>query len=195
MGERQKSEDESREEVEAWQSLVHVCHRWRAIVFEYSSRLNLRLYCESRTPVRLLDVWPALPLFIQEHWYYPTDDPEYVDNVLPALKQGHRACTIDLEIYDPRLEIVWAAMQESFPQLIDLIIDKSDEMKGIPDQIPDSFLGGSAPRLRRLQLGGIPYPGLPKLLLSTTQLAVLCLSEITHSDTFPLRQWSLVSPC
>jgi hypothetical protein len=131
--------------------------------------------------VRLLDVWPALPLFIQEHWYYPTDDPEYVDNVLPALKQGHRACTIDLEIYDSRLEILWAAMQESFPQLIDLIIDRSDKMKGIPDQIPDSFLGGSAPRLRRLQLGGIPFPGLPKLLLSTTQLAILCLSEITHS--------------
>ena len=38
-------------------------------------------------------------------------------------------------------------MQEPLPQLIDLIIDRSDKMKRIPDQIPDSFLGGSAPRL------------------------------------------------
>ncbi len=45
--------------------------------------------------------------------------------------------------------------------------------------LPDSFLGGSAPRLRYLVLASIPFPGLPKLLLSTTHLVHLRLFDIT----------------
>jgi hypothetical protein len=47
--------------------------------------------------------------------------------------------------------------------------------------LPDSFLGGSAPRLRVLALTSIPYLGLPKLLSSTTHLAHLWLYNIPHS--------------
>ena len=46
--------------------------------------------------------------------------------------------------------------------------------------LPDSFLGGSAPRLEYLWLEGIPFPGLPKLLLSATNLGSLRLN-IHHS--------------
>jgi hypothetical protein len=31
--------------IEAWQSLVHVCRRWRSVVFGSPRRLNLRLVC------------------------------------------------------------------------------------------------------------------------------------------------------
>ena len=49
----------------AWQSLVHVCRRWRSLVFESPPRLNLRLYCAPETPTKdALDVWPALPLTV-----------------------------------------------------------------------------------------------------------------------------------
>jgi hypothetical protein len=44
---------------------------------------------------------------------------------------------------------------------------------------PDSFLGGSAPRLRTLYLCGIPFQGLPKLLLSATHLVHLWLTNIS----------------
>ncbi|KAI0249329.1 hypothetical protein BJV78DRAFT_1284086 [Lactifluus subvellereus] len=44
--------------------------------------------------------------------------------------------------------------------------------------LPDAFLGGSAPRLQRLSLSGIPFPGLPRLLLSTSELVNLKLSKI-----------------
>ena len=42
--------------IEAWQSLVHVCRRWRCLVFESPRRLNLRLVCAQGTPARQLDV-------------------------------------------------------------------------------------------------------------------------------------------
>jgi hypothetical protein len=50
--------------------------------------------------------------------------------------------------------------------------------------IPDSFLGGFAPRLEGLYLTGVPFPGLPKLLLSATHLVRLKLDDIPHSGYF-----------
>jgi F-box-like len=49
----------------SWKKLVHVCRRWRYIIFESPIRLNLRLFLKKKSPVRkLLDVWPAFPLVI-----------------------------------------------------------------------------------------------------------------------------------
>ena len=45
-------------------------------------------------------------------------------------------------------------------------------------------MGGSAPRLELLQLHGIPFPGLPRLLLSATHLINLRLENIPHSGYF-----------
>jgi len=47
--------------------------------------------------------------------------------------------------------------------------------------VPESFVGGSAPRLQRLHLEWVPFPGLPKLLSSATHLVTLVLREIPHS--------------
>jgi hypothetical protein len=52
--------------------------------------------------------------------------------------------------------------------------------------IPDSFLGGSAPRLRHFLLDRIPFPGLPNLLLSANHLVHLYLHQIPHSGYFSL---------
>jgi hypothetical protein len=47
--------------VEEWQSLVHVCRRWRSLVLGSPRRLNLRLYCTPETPAKdTLDVWASL---------------------------------------------------------------------------------------------------------------------------------------
>jgi len=37
---------------DAWYVLVHVCQRWRYTVFASPRRLNLRLHCTRRRPVR-----------------------------------------------------------------------------------------------------------------------------------------------
>jgi hypothetical protein len=69
-------------------------------------------------------------------------------------------------------------VQVPFPELTDLRLTSDHETVPV---IPDSFLDGSAQRLRSFALGGIPFPGLPKLLLSATNLVELSLSDIPHS--------------
>jgi len=56
------------ENIEAWITLVHVCQRWRNVVFVSSHRLNLRLMCTGDRPVRkMLDIWPALPISLFDY--------------------------------------------------------------------------------------------------------------------------------
>ena len=43
---------ETKTRIEEWQSLVHVCRRWRSLVLASPRRLNLQLYCTPKTPAR-----------------------------------------------------------------------------------------------------------------------------------------------
>ena len=52
---------------------------------------------------------------------------------------------------------------------------------GTPPVIPDSFLGGSAPRLRNFSLNTVLFPHLPELLLSTAHLVGRFLWNFPHS--------------
>ena len=49
----------------AWHTLVHVCRRWRHVVFGSPSRLVLRLFCVNKRLVKVLDIWPELPIIIR----------------------------------------------------------------------------------------------------------------------------------
>ena len=164
------------ENPEAWQTLAHVCRRWRYLVFSSPRRLNLRIVCTLGTPVReILDVWPALPLLVQGHIY----EASPLDNIITALGHRNRVSGINLwDLASSQLATVWAAMKEPFPELIDLRLRAFDRIAPLD---PDLFMSGSAPRLRYLQLECIPCPGLPKLLLSTTHLVSLRLYDIPHS--------------
>ena len=170
------SHEEKKTDTEAWQLLVHVCRRWRSLVFESPRRLNLRLFCTPETRVRdALDTWPVLPLIIDG--YIPTSSG--MDNIIAALGHSNRVCQLTLYgLADWKLERVSAMMQVPFPELTGLVLSSCGVT---PPVIPDSFLGGSAPRLRSLTLEGIPFPGLPKVLLSSTHLVKLCLQCIPAS--------------
>src|SRR6266403_4446456 len=163
-------------EIEAWQSLVHVCRRWRNVVFGSPRRLNLRLICTPKTPARdTLDIWPALPLLIWGNM----SSSSGADDIIVALGQSNRICEVHLwGLEDQQLDKVLAAMQVPFPQLTELQLYSNGET---PPVIPNSFLGGSAPHLRSFWLSSIPFPGLPKLLLSATHLVILSLTNIPHS--------------
>jgi len=101
------------------------------------------------------------------------------DNIVVALGQSNRVCQVILwDHADRELEKVLAAMQVPFPELTYLELISDGET---PPVVPDSFLGGSAPRLQFFQLSGIPFPVLPKLLLSATHLHHLVLYNIPHS--------------
>ena len=163
--------------IEAWQSLVHVCRRWRSLVFGSSRGLNLQLACSTNTPARdTLDVWPSLPLLIECALLRPTE--EAVDNIIAVLERRDRVCRIRLgDVPSSHLDNVLAAMREPFPELTALRF----RVKGKGSVVPDSFLGGSAPRLQELLLNNFSFPGLPRLLLSATNLGTLHLSKIPHS--------------
>ena len=134
------NEPGSKKKEEEWQTLVHVCRRWRTVVFGSLRRLNLQLFCTPKTPARdLLGVWPALPLTIWGHDDYPM---EGVDNITAVLEHSDRVCLIKLVgVSSSHLESITAAMQVPFPELTVLVLDLNDETVPV---LPDSFLGGSA---------------------------------------------------
>ena len=71
-----------------------------------------------------------------------------------------------------------AAIKRPFPALLDLDL-RSNEWS-LP--LPDSFLGGSAPRLRSIRLYSVvPFPGIQKLLSSTSELIHLDLWNVPES--------------
>jgi hypothetical protein len=123
----------------------------------------------------LLDVWPDLPLSIECGSDYRVDD------IIAVLERDEYVEEIELFDVDSssRLKEVLAAMQEPFPYLRKL--ELRSKARTVPILLPDSLLGQSAPCLDILSLDGIPFPGLPKLLLSATHLAVLRLEHIPHS--------------
>jgi F-box associated protein len=167
---------DTKADVEAWHSLVHVCRRWRRVAFGSPHRLNLKLYCTPKTPSRdILDVWPALPLIIEGDLAHSSG----ADDIIVALGQTNRVREVKLcgAGQLQLLEKVLAAMQVPFLELTVLQLQLNNEMPSIPD----SFLGGSAAHLRHLELWGIQFPGLQKLLLSATHLVKLYLWYIPHS--------------
>jgi hypothetical protein len=76
-------------------------------------------------------------------------------------------------------------MQDQFPALTHLSLtfhpDPRDLFHSEPrdrplaQALPDGFLGGYAPNLKALELSYIPFPALPNLLLSATDLVNLAL--------------------
>jgi len=123
----------------------------------------------------MLDIWPALPIVISANDPLPGSD---VTNIISALQQHNRVCKITILEVPNSLLKEFAAIQEPFPALTKLELSSKDENVPV---LPDSFLGGSAPRLRSLYLSRIPFPGLPKLLLSTHDLVILLLQRIPRS--------------
>jgi hypothetical protein len=69
-------------------------------------------------------------------------------------------------------------MDVPFPSLTYLLLSSEEETVPV---LPDSFLGGSAPRLQTLELNGIQFPSLARLLLSTSYLVDLHLPNIPYS--------------
>ena len=165
-------------EIEAWQVLVHVCRRWRNLVFRSPRRLKLLLYCTPETPAKdKLDVWPALPLYVRGKMTISSG----TDNVIAALGRSNRVYAVSLwGLARWQLENVMAAMQVPFPALTAIIMRLTSHDETL-SAIPDSFLGESATSLQYFLLDGIPFLGLPKLLSSANHLVSLSLKNIPHS--------------
>jgi len=163
---------------EEWRILVHVCRRWRNLAFTSPRHLNLQLYFEPlrKSVKKMLDTWPELPIYIRNYSYTSN---EAIDDIAAALRLNHRVSRIHLEkISDSAWETFAALMQHPFPALTHLRVLPHHTIK---NAISHSFLGGSAPCLQDLHLIQLPFPALPKLLLSSTNLVRLWYNTIPLS--------------
>ena len=172
----------------SWKRLTQVCRRWRFIVLESPRRLDLRVISSDRTPTRAsLDIWPPFPIII---FYYrhpgipslaaPVDE-QGVQNLIAALEHRDRT----FEIFFAYMEVsvfenLVTVMQEPLPALTKFYVKISDELHVAP-ALPETFLGGYAPRLESLSLGGIAFPSLPRLISSATHITDLGLFHIPDS--------------
>ncbi|KAI0280855.1 hypothetical protein BC826DRAFT_1111891 [Russula brevipes] len=95
------------------------------------------------------------------------------DNIIAALE--HRDQVHRISLWCVLIPGLVAAMQEPFPELTDLEIITGTGTEG-PVILLDSFLGGSAPRLRTLRLQGVRGPALQRLLLSAHDLTKLYIT-------------------
>jgi hypothetical protein len=103
-----------------------------------------------------------------------------VDNIVAVLKRSSRVCQVSLSVSSLHLEKVSAAMQKPCLGLTHLTLKLEPNGETVT-VLPDLFLGESAPCLQSLYFRGIPFPALPNLLLSATQLVHLRLINIPHS--------------
>src|SRR5712672_700187 len=164
-----------------WHALVHVCRRWRYLVFASPRRLNLRLAYGGHGPMsEVLDAWPVLPVMLISGL---ADSYQRWCNWVAALESEHyhRICEIRIS---GMTHLRWggfiAAMKKPFPELTHLEVSVY-VYRFVEPVLPDSFLGGSAPRLRELTLRSTPFPSIPKLLLSANGLVKLTLLDIPDS--------------
>ncbi|KAH9960064.1 hypothetical protein BGW80DRAFT_1564414 [Lactifluus volemus] len=160
-----------------WHALTHVCGRWRYVVFESPLRLDLHLVCDANTPVKkTLDVWPhGIPILIKESRLRL---PLRGANIIAALGHHDRVSEIDLNTTNTLLKRLNKVMKKPYPVLTRL---RLLNWKSAVPVLPDTFLGGSAPRLECLYLEGIPFPALPKRLPFCHNLVNVQLRSIPNT--------------
>ena len=176
---------------------MHVCQKWRQVVYDSPLRLDLRLL---KTPVQKnLDLWPTLPISIEYSHPDPYSNNRFEEDIVAALEQRDRVNTVDLRgVTWPQLRKIITVVQEPFPALTSLELSDNvlsgdswlDDGSNVPVPVlcpvlPSEFLGGSAPCLQTIDLDGIPFPALPRLLLSTSNLVWLGLSNIPQTGYIP----------
>ena len=165
-----------------WIRLVHVCWRWRSLIFASPNFLDLRLVCGPWTRQELTGIWPPLPIILTNM----VDRPKPEDyNFDVAIAHPNRVCEIHLlHLTSSQLQRMASVMQRQFPALIHLMLDLDGHHGRQAPALSKGFLGGSAPRLQFLTFHSVPFPTLPKLLLSATDLVRLTLRNIPHSGYF-----------
>ncbi|KAI0300371.1 hypothetical protein BC826DRAFT_992917 [Russula brevipes] len=145
-------------------------------------RLDLRLVCTHKTPVRKsLDIWPPLPINIRHSYKGEGGDEE---GILAAFEQRDRVVEIVLDGVTPSTVVsLVTVMRESFPVLRHLFLGSNYT----PLYLPNAFFCGLGPSLRSLVLENVllPSQAFRKVLSSATHLVKLWLSGLPYTPFSP----------
>jgi hypothetical protein len=186
--------------IHGWFKLIHVCQKWRRIVLASPSSLDLSLVLIEHNLGNIMKTvytprLPPLPIRIDYAYGTPTD--KVVDCVVTALKQCDRMYGIAFKGKCLQLAKVFREMKRPFPALERLEICRSSANSRTL-QLPPTFLGGSAPRLRRLKMFPVFLKSISHVLSSATALVELSLKIDTifgPSPTASLVAYLQAMPC
>ena len=170
-----------------WFKLIHVCRKWRHVVFTSMTHLNLYLILETRHRDRnhrdiiLSRHFPPLPIVIDCHFGGPST-PEDQVRLLSTLKLCDRVHGISVfGRRAPDFAEFFEQTKRPFPTLKSLKIyhEHLDTL-----ELPPTFIGGSAPSLRCLKINPVSFASISPILSSATQLVDLSLViELTFSPS------------
>jgi hypothetical protein len=164
-----------------WYTFVHVCRRWRCLIFGSASHLRLCLVCGPGTPVAdMLANSPPFPLIIYHNYLNHHLTAEDEEGILLALQHRDRVCRIGLDMPVASVQRVITAIDGEFPVLEFLHIRAST--KHNTQLILPATL--EAPHLRHLALYRLASPIGSRLLPTATGLVRLLLRWI-HPSVYP----------
>ena len=166
-----------------WHRLAHVCQKWRHIISTSPRRLDLRIFCDNRTPIEILHVWPTLPLVVS---FNATQESTLMpQNITAALRHQDRIRQVELYVPSSMTRSL-AEMIQKPCQALESISITVEDATGTSIPVRNAFLGGSAPHLEGIRLDGIFYsfPKLRQVLLSTSNLVELRLTKIPNAVYF-----------
>ena len=160
-----------------WPTLMHICRKWRHIVFVSHQTLQIRLFCTHGKPVlKTLDCWPELPIVVQYggmpalHPPSPKDE----DNIMAALNLSHRVTSIGLTVTRSLLKKL-SAVERPFSELEELVLlGLSGKTRQLT--LPSAFQWGL--RLRRLYMTGVDFPSPFWLLQPSPNLVDLHIHQV-----------------
>jgi F-box-like len=175
-----------------WHRLVHVCRRWRHIIFDSPRSLNLQLFCTYGTPVKNnLDCWPALPIVMQyrrtrgfwDRYLYliPNSEIPDEDNIMAALPNSDRICKLRLDVTAPLLGKLTTQLQKPFPALEHLELGADTDYGLI---LPNESFVGPFPKLRVLHVARVGFPALQRVLPLAQGLVELHLAALPSSGYY-----------
>jgi hypothetical protein len=163
-----------------WEKLSHVCRRWRDIIFGSPRRLELQIFCTTKTPARTsLDILPLFPIIVFVSSLFLWEGEDGLENIIAAVERHDRISQVFISGVDgPVVGRLAPKMREPYPLLTTFYLVSTDESA---PPLPDGFLGGSAPLLQWFILHSISFPAFPKFILSATQIFYINLYNIPHS--------------
>jgi hypothetical protein len=165
-----------------WRKLAHVCRRWRLLIYDSFSHLDMSLLLTSdSSSMDTLSHLPPLPLVINFSDRTRTLARKDEDNIHLGLQQHGRVRQVVLQAPSSSLRMWLRQMNNHFPRLGDLSLS-STTTEETSLVLPETL---QAPDLCRLSLHGIGLPKGLSLPSSMTALSTLSLTQIRDSCYFP----------
>jgi len=159
----------------AWCKLSHVCRKWRYLIYDSISLLDIYLHLMDGSPtLDTLTHLPPLPLVIDYCNMNTARVQQDELTILTGLQQRGHVRRIFLQAPSSRLDVFLATMSGLYIILKDLSLSSTKE-EDISLVLPSTF---RAPNLRYLELQGVDFPTALPLVPYFTTLVTLTLTRI-----------------